>query len=239
MSGQRVGVFGDEGLVEAVESAGGEALVDPPDIDSLAFAIVVGETALVDFARELPDVPVLPVDTDDSVRSIPRSDARAAIEGVLDGGTSKERHPILSVTGPFEGAVHALLDVSLMAAEPARISEFSLRSDGETVAEFRADGVVVSTPAGSRGYNRAADGPVVSPRLDSLAAVPIAPFATDSDHWMLPIADLSLAVERDETPVALLADGEERAAIPPGEPVELARAGELETFVVPESEPFF
>jgi NAD+ kinase len=123
-----------------------------------------------------------------------------------------------------------------MAAEPARISEFSVAGPGGEIARFRADGVVASTPAGSDGYNRRAGGPVVAPGTGVASVVPIAPFSTSGGHWVLPIESVALAVERDETPVELLVDGRRERRVAPGDPLELSVAGVFETYALPEGE---
>lgn len=87
--------------------------------------------------------------------------------------------------------------------------------------------MAVTTPAGSRGYAHAAGGPIVTPGSDVLTAVPISPFATDPDHWVVPLAELSLTVERDDADVELLVDGRVVETVEPGATVELARAGTL------------
>jgi NAD+ kinase len=89
------------------------------------------------------------------------------------------------------------------------------------------------------GYNRAADGPIVAPGSDVVAVVPLAPFATHADRWVLPLESVTLSVQRNETPVELLADGRTVGAVGPGSPVSLSRTATLRTLVVPESEPFF
>jgi NAD+ kinase len=126
-----------------------------------------------------------------------------------------------------------------MAAEPARISEFSVRTGGEPVSRFRADGVVASTPAGSFGYNRRAGGASIEPGSGVASVVPVAPFAIDAGEWVLPIESVRLGVERDETPVELLADGRRERRVPAGSTVELSVAGTLRTHVVPESSGVF
>lgn len=243
MSGERVGVVGDAELAAAVEAAGGQPVVDDQGFDGGALLVATGEAALVDAARRSVEAPVLPVDAGAGVRSVTREEAESAIARVLDDEYDTVRHPVVSAMGSGDGDVPtgttALFDIALMAAEPARISEFAVRRDGDLIARFRADGVVASTPAGSVGYNRAADGPVVAHETDVVAVVPIAPFATHADRWILPVEDVILSVERDETPVELLVDGRTEATAGAGDPVSLSHADDLRTVVVPESEPFF
>jgi NAD+ kinase len=239
MSRQRVGVVGDETLAAAVEAAGGDPQVTTPEqVESVAFVVAAGEAAVVDLARSGVDVPVLPIEAGEGVRSVSRPAADETLERLVGSDSPTERHPVLSVSGPGTDT-RAVFDVTLAAAEPARISEFAVRSGGESVARFRADGVVTSTPAGSVGYNRSAGGPVVAPETDVVSVVPLAPFATDADHWVLPAEEVTLSVTRDETPVELLADGRSEGLVETGEPIDLAYAGAIETFVVPESARFF
>ena len=236
MNGERVGVVGDRSLVTAVETAGGRPVVGyPEEVDDVGFIVAGGETAVVDLARREVEVPVLPVDAGRGVRSVPAGEAGGAVKRVLDGEYGTERRPVISTrTGE-----RALFDVALAAAEPARISGFSIRHDGERIAQFRADGVVASTPAGSAGYGSAAGSPRMAPGVGAVTVVPIAPFATDTDWWVLPTADVTLVVERDETPVELLADGRLERTVSTGDPVALSEATGVTTVVVPESRPFF
>jgi len=178
---------------------------------------------------------VLPVDAGPGTRSVRAADVSAAVERILAGEAEAVSRRGLRV-GPDEVA---LFDVALMAAEPARISAFSIRIGGETVAAFRADGVVASTPTGSVGYGRAAGGPLVAPGTGVVTVVPVAPFQTNDDRWVLPPGDVAIAVERDETPVELVLDGRIEREVQTGEPIGLSSTAGLELLVVPESQPFF
>ena len=233
MSGQRVGVLGDEQLAEAVEAAGFVAVPDAPTaFDDVEWALVDGDRSVVDFVRSTADIPALMIDSE-GLPSVPRDRIGSALDRLLGGKAAVERHPIVAVSGSF-GSIDAVFDVALMAAEPARISEFSVAGRDGRIARFRADGVVASTPAGSHGYNRRAGGPVVASGTGVASVVPIAPFSTSAGHWVLPIEAVELAVERDETPVELLVDGRRERRIAPDATLELSVVDTLETYALPE-----
>lgn len=234
MSGQRVGVAGDERLVGPIEALGCEAIaIGTPPFESVPLVIGAGEEAIVDLARARIDAPVLPVAVDGGFASVPFGSVEAALEYVLGSDPETDRHSIVEASGAFD-PIPALFDIALMAAEPARISEFSVHTDDDLVSRFRADGVVVSTPAGSHGYNRRAGGPIVAAGTGVASIVPIAPFSTSAGHWVSPIDAVELAIERDETPVELLVDGRRERVIDTDESIELSIVGALETYTFPD-----
>jgi NAD+ kinase len=68
---------------------------------------------------------------------------------------------------------HALNDAVLHQASMARLVEIDAFVDGEFVASYRADGLIVATPTGSTAYNMAAGGPIVLPGQDAMTLTPI------------------------------------------------------------------
>jgi NAD+ kinase len=237
-SGVPVGVVDDhEAVVRAVETAGGVAHVgDAAEVvaASPAAVVAIGEDALVDLVVERPDAPVLPVAAGRGPRSVPGMAVEPAVASLVSDDYDPVDLPVLSTTAGETGA-QAVFDLTLVTEEPARISEFTVRAAGERVDRFRADGVTVGTPAGSRGYTRAAGGPLVHTGTGVVAVVPIAPFATEVDDWILPEDAVELAVERDEAPVELLADGRSAGTVVASDPVTIQRDGHLTVAVTAES----
>lgn len=237
-----VGVVGEHPAVaDAVEASGRSPVVGAASevvAHDPAVVVAVGEPALLSLVPAGVDAPVLPVAAGRGVRSVP--DDRATVERAVDrlvaGEWTAVEHPLVAADPAGE---RALTDLMLVTAEPARISEYTVRAGEEMVANFRADGVAVATPAGSVGYARAASGPVLAPDVAAVAVVPVAPYAIDPDHWVLPVEDVSLTVERDEAPVALLADDRSVGAVDPHQPVTFGRDGTLAIAVVEESRPFY
>lgn len=69
----------------------------------------------------------------------------------------------------------ALNEVVISKADIARMGDFAVELDGKSVARFRADGVIVSTPTGSTAYTLAANGPILTPNVDAMVVTPICP----------------------------------------------------------------
>ena len=76
-----------------------------------------------------------------------------------------------------ERVVHydAMNDVVVSKSAIARIVEFEVKVDGQLVTNYKADGIIVSTPTGSTAYSLAAGGPIVSPGVQAFVITPISP----------------------------------------------------------------
>ncbi len=200
--------------------------------------VAEGEHALTDLVRVGVSVPVLPVDAGAGVESVPLSDIEGAIDDLLAEEWTTAERPLLSITVDGEHVARALFDTTLVTSEPVRISEYGVNIEDEQVSQFRADAVVVATPAGSQGYAHNAGGPVVQQGSDVLSVVPVAPFAIHVDNWVLR-GPLTLTVERDQDAVELLADDQAVCPVEPHEPVEISVDGTLDLVSVGSSQRFF
>lgn len=70
----------------------------------------------------------------------------------------------------------ALNEVVIMTDRPSKMLYFEVEVDGEVIEEFRADGLIVSTPSGSTAYSMSAGGPIVDPKLEAFIIIPICPY---------------------------------------------------------------
>lgn len=216
-----------EDVIKTIEAAGYTAATETPTTvghEESSAIVTVGEEALLATARERPDAPILAVGTDIG----PAAGDRAAICTALADGVKREQ-PLVEVSVDGKAVSTALLDVMLVTSEPARISEYAIEDDDRRIAAFRADGVVVATPAGSRGYAATAGGPTIDARTGAFCAVPIAPFHTQSTRWVLDTNPLTLSVLRDEGSVSLLVDDTEYGSVGPDQRVRLAVDGAVRT----------
>lgn len=91
-----------------------------------------------------------------------------------------EEKMLLSVTYLSFGLAHraqrlAVNDVIVSHDNFLGIADFTLENAVGNCVKYRADGMILSTPAGSTAYNLSAGGPIVSHNIDSIVATPICP----------------------------------------------------------------
>ncbi|AGB32589.1 ATP-NAD/AcoX kinase [Natrinema pellirubrum DSM 15624] len=203
--------------------------------------VIPGEAGLSALTRAGVDTPVLPVGPVCGIESVDRERLSDAVRQVLRGAATRQDRPVLeaaleSRSGESDPIARerALFDVTLITDEPARISEYGVYSRGSSVATFRADGVVVATPAGTHGYASAVDAPQLSAAVDAVAVAPIGPFVTQTRQWVLPNDGLDVTVEREESDVTLVADGDAVGAVTTDRRVTVAVTDRLSTLSVPE-----
>ena len=101
------------------------------------------------------------------------------LEQVLRGEAwIEERHAlrVRFVRGGRARSEHALLnDAVITKGALARMITLEVRVDGEEVATFTSDGLIVSTSTGSTAYNLSAGGPILDPRMAAFVISPICP----------------------------------------------------------------
>ena len=107
----------------------------------------------------------------------------------------------------------------------ARLIKVGVMFGGERLGGFRADGMVVATPAGATAYSMSAGGPLVHPDLQVLTLTPICPFLSNLRPMVLPTdRPLDLGVEDATAEVMLTCDGQATFQLLPGDWVRVRRA---------------
>ena len=97
------------------------------------------------------------------------------LTAILSGSYQQEERFLLHCTVGDQPAQLALNDVVLHKWHIARMLEFTIWVDDSLMHTQRSDGLIVSTPTGSTAYALSGGGPLLAPRLNAMALVPICP----------------------------------------------------------------
>jgi NAD+ kinase len=137
---------------------------------------------------------------------------RRALEGELD----VMQLPGLVAATP-DGDRLAVNDVSFHRRQSGRVAELAYSVVDEALGEVRCDGLVVSTPAGSTGYNLANGGPVLAWGVEGYIVSFIAPHTLTARTLVVAPDDrLEVTNRSGDDAVDVTTDGQAVCTLPPG-----------------------
>jgi NAD+ kinase len=133
----------------------------------------------------------------------------------------------------------AVNDVVVSRGVAGGMVEFTVRVDGDTMSNQRADGVIVATPTGSTAYALSANGPILHPSVGGLVLVPVAPQTLSARPIVLPdhaLIEIELTDVRDASGHF---DMQSLTALRPGDVVRVRRGADPVTLLHPIGTNFF
>ncbi len=116
-------------------------------------------------------------------------------------------------------------DVAISAGEPFRMIDLQVSQGQTQISRYLGDGLVVSTPTGSTGYNMSAGGPIMEPTLDAMAITPIAPHTLSVRPIVVqPELTVRITAMRVNPGTNMMIDGQISCGLCDGDTVEVSRA---------------
>jgi NAD+ kinase len=127
----------------------------------------------------------------------------------------------------------ALNDVVVARGVAGGMVELTVRVDGVTMYNQRADGLIIATPTGSTAYALSASGPILHPSLAGLVLVPVAPQTLSNRPIALPdgvVIEIEITDVRD---ASAHFDMQTFTALKPGDIVRVRRGRDVATLLHP------
>lgn len=170
-----------------------------------------------------------------------------AMRSISDGGFVIEERSTLRVVVEDDQGLPvdegwALNEVSIEKSARQRLLLLDVHVGESLFAKVPSDGLVIATSTGSTAYALSAGGPIVSPELDAVLVVPVAPHSLfDRTLVVAPSETIRVHVLEDQAPAVVSCDGREPVVVPPGgrvsvqggqTPVRLARVTLLDFYAL-------
>ena len=100
--------------------------------------------------------------------TVGRENLHSMVDELLEGRFSLEERTLLEVNGQW-----SLNEVFVHRTEEASLLRTQVYVDGQYVATYAGDGVIVATPTGSTAYSLSCGGPILTPDSRCLVITPI------------------------------------------------------------------
>lgn len=168
------------------------------DISSCQCVLVVGgDGTMLRVAKDIMDygLPIVGVNLGDLgfLTEIEICNIESAVEAIMQDKYHIEERMMLdgvvSRNNELEKITSALNDVVLSRRGDLQIIGYRVYVNGLYLNDFFADGIILSTPTGSTGYNMSAGGPIVEPKAQLMVLTPVSPHTLSTRSIMLSASD--------------------------------------------------
>jgi len=153
--------------------------------------VIGGDGTLLSVAKTAVrlDIPVIGINLGrlGFLSEIEQDEIEDGINKLLEGDYFIEERMLLCASLTEQQETIALNDIIVTRANATlKILELDVYIDDEYVDDFKADGIIISTPTGSTAYSLSAGGPIVDPSLDSMIITPVCPHKMYSRTIIVP-----------------------------------------------------
>lgn len=167
----------------------------PSTVDCML--VLGGDGTMLQAARDITgrEIPLLGVNlgTLGYMTEVEPENLEQALEQLISGEYELESRMMLWATVKQEDGHMvegwALNDVVIARRGSMKISEFNIYVNGQFLKRYSADGIIVTTPTGSTGYNLSAGGPIVEPSAELMMITPICPHTLNQRSIVLSAKD--------------------------------------------------
>ena len=182
-----------------------------PEAQADAAIVIGGDGTILRTIQQMePPIPVLGVNWGGVgfLADLEPAEALALVKTLPRGFAVEERMRI-SLYRDGECLGTALNEAMIVTTRPAKMVSIAITIDGVVSEQFRADGLLISTPTGSTAYAMSAGGPIVDPQVLGFLLVPLAPYMLSSrPHLISSSRHLEIQLESSK-PANLAIDGQQ------------------------------
>ena len=163
-----------------------------------------------------------------------------ALDRLIAGDYAQESRMMLKGKAVFaDGRTEegwALNDIVISRVGSLQIIKFRIYVNGQFLHEYNADGVIVTTPTGSTGYNLSAGGPLVEPKARLIMLTPICPHTLNQRSIIFSpedVIEIEIPEGREDRIQTVEAnfDGSHVIPLRTGDRVRVTESGQITEFI--------
>lgn len=128
------------------------------------------------------------------------------------------------IGGTLDTWPYAINEVAVLKKDTASMITIDARIDRARLADYLCDGLIVSTPTGSTGYNLSVGGPIVQPRSPSFILSPVAAHSLTMRPLVVDDSSLLVLKVSSRTPSFRISLDGRSVNLPCGTDIYLSRA---------------
>lgn len=227
---------------ERPEEDSEEAKDIPPGVDCMI--VLGGDGTVLQAARETKKlhIPIIGVNlgTLGYMTEIEPYALEEALDRLIAGDYEQENRMMLNGK-VFHKDGHteegwALNDIVISRSGSLQIIKFNIYVNGQFLHDYKADGMIVTTPTGSTGYNLSAGGPLVEPKAKLIMLTPICPHALNQRSIILSpedVIEIEIPTGREEQPQTVEAnfDGSHKVELVTGDKIRIVQSEKITEFI--------
>ena len=212
--------------------------------DTDVMMVLGGDGTMLQAARESAgkNIPLIGINlgTLGFLSEVEKENIEEAVDKLLRKEYEKEERMMLcgKITGNGRSTTisPALNDISITRTGSLQIINLRIFVNGKVLCNLNADGIIISTPTGSTGYNMSAGGPIVEPGADLILVTPICAHTLNARSIVLRPEDIVEVqvmegrLGRNQT-VEANSDGYEGIPMQTGDKIQIRKAKETTTIL--------
>ncbi|MFY8162536.1 MAG: NAD(+)/NADH kinase [Candidatus Kapaibacteriota bacterium] len=141
------------------------------------------------------------------------NDLDLTIKNIVNGDYRIVERAVLE-TEVLGKKIYALNDFVLEKKNSTRLVTIECFSNRNHIADYRADGVILTTPTGSTAYSLSSGGPIIAPSTDVFCITPVCPHSLTLRPIVIPDnVEVTFRVKENSNEVNLVADGKNQVTL--------------------------
>lgn len=209
------------------------AEIDEIPDETECIIVLGGDGTMIQASKDLyeKEIPILGVNlgTLGFLTEVEKQEIEEALRGLFTEHYKIEKRIML------EGFVEqdkfrssALNDFVISKTGGLRLIELEVYVDDEFIDTYVADGLIISTPTGSTGYNLSAGGPVLAPEVKAMIITPICPHSLNKRSLVVDAGSqvevrIGKTKENADDEAVVTSDGNEVLTLKTGDKIEIKR----------------